>query len=174
MKNNEEIRIFNSDFSKYKDIIASNDARIVTLKEFDHKDPIRSSIRAVLNLGDFARGPISNLIVIDSNKHELVASILGEKLNYLVCETLEKAEYAIRFLENNNLSRLSFIIAEKISDYYKIVNIGLPLGHFELIKYLSYDPRDEKIIRFICSNAFISGIRVYRNVLVQGGGGIIS
>ncbi|MDR1511507.1 MAG: hypothetical protein LBS15_01830 [Endomicrobium sp.] len=41
---------------------------------------------------DFARGPISNLIIIDKSKHELIASTLGEKLNYLVCETLEKAE----------------------------------------------------------------------------------
>ncbi|MDR1784201.1 MAG: chromosome segregation protein SMC [Endomicrobium sp.] len=172
LKNDEEMKIFNSDFSKYRDILASNDARTVALKEFEYKDPIRSSIRAVLSLGDFARGPISNLIVIDKNKRELIASILGEKLNYLVCETLEKAEYAIRFLEDNNLSRLSFIIVEKISDYYKNVSIGLPLRHFELIKYLSYDLRDEKIIRFICSNSFISGSRFYGNVLVQGGGKI--
>lgn len=50
------------------------------------------------NFADFARGgPISNLIVIDMNKHELVASILGEKLNHLVYKTLEKAEYVINF-----------------------------------------------------------------------------
>ncbi|MDR2666423.1 MAG: hypothetical protein LBB92_03210 [Endomicrobium sp.] len=40
---------------------------------------------------------ISNLIVIDMDKHEFVASILGEKLNYLICETLEKASMLLGF-----------------------------------------------------------------------------
>jgi chromosome segregation protein len=43
--------------------------------------------------------------------------LLGEKLNYLVCETSERSERAVKFLEDNGLSRLSFIVAEKIPDF---------------------------------------------------------
>jgi len=172
LENSREIKTLNNDLSKYKDIFASNDARIITLREFDYQDPVRSSIRTVLSLGNVARGPVSSLIDLEENKYELIAAALGEKLNYLVCETLEKAEYAIKFLENNNLSRLSFVIVEKISDSYKNGNLGPPSGYFELVKYLRYEPCDEKVIRFICSDALVYGNRVYGNVVVQGGGKI--
>jgi len=172
LENEGKIKILNNELSKCRDIFASNEARIINLKEFDHQDPVRSSIRAVLSLGDVARGPISSLIDLDESKYELIAAALGDKLDCLVCETLEKAEYAIKFLEDNNLSRLSFIIVEKISESYKNGDIGLPSGYFELINYLKYAPCDEKVIRFICSNIFVCDSRVYEDVFVQGGGKI--
>ncbi|MDR3256049.1 MAG: chromosome segregation protein SMC [Endomicrobium sp.] len=171
-ENEEKIKILDNNLSQYKETLASNEARIATLKEFDQQDPVRSSIRAVLNLGNVARGPISSLIDAADDKDELVASALGEKLNYLVCETSQKAEQAIKFLEDNSLSRLSFIIVEKISDSYKSAYVGLPLGYAELIKYLRYNPEDEKVIRFVCSNTIVLGNKVYGNVVVQGGGKI--
>lgn len=65
-------------------------ARLPTLEEFDQRDPVRLSIRAVLNSGNVARGHVSSLIDADDDKIGLIASILGEKLNYLVCERLQK------------------------------------------------------------------------------------
>jgi len=50
-------------------------------------------------------------------KSNLQRWLLGEKLNYLVCETSERSERAVKFLEDNGLSRLSFIVAEKIPDF---------------------------------------------------------
>lgn len=156
--------------SEYKENLASNESRISTLKEFDQQDPIRSSIRAVLSLGT-VRGPISSLIDADPDKDELIASVLGEKLNYLVCDNTEQAEEAISFLEDNGLSRLSFIIADKIPDTQQAFSMGqLPIGFSEFIKFLRYAPEDEKIIRFICSNTIVSGNKVYGNFIVQGGG----
>ncbi|GHT56540.1 chromosome partition protein Smc [Endomicrobiia bacterium] len=171
-ENEEKLKTFENLLLQYKESLASNDSRIATLKEFDQHDPVRSSIRAVLRLGNVARGPISSLIDADDDKDELVASALGEKLNYLVCDTTEKAERAIKFLEENGLSRLSFIVVEKISDSWQSFGIGLPIGYTELIKYLKYNLTDEKIIRFVCSNTLVFGNRIYGNVIVQGGGKI--
>ena len=171
-ENEEKIKTLENSLSQYKETLASDEARVTTLKEFDQRDPVRSSIRAVLSLGDIAKGPVSSLIDADDDKIELIASALGEKLNYLVCETSEKAERAVKFLEDNGLSRLSFIVAEKISDSRQTPNIRLPLEYTELIEYLRYNPEDEKIIRFLCSNTLISGNKIYGEVVVQGGGKI--
>jgi chromosome segregation protein len=115
--NEEKIKILENNLLQHKENLASSIARVTTLKEFDQHDPVRLSIRAVLGFGDIARGPISSLIYTDDDKYELVASALGEKLNYLVCKTSEKAEQAIKFLKDNGLNRLSFIIADKIPDF---------------------------------------------------------
>jgi chromosome segregation protein len=157
---------------QYKESLASNDSRVSTLKEFDQQDPVRSSISAVLSLGNLARGPISNFIDADENKQELIASAFGEKLNYLVCDTTEKAEQAIKFLEDNGLSRLSFIVDDKISDSVQNSAINLPQGYTELIKCLKYNSSDEKIIRYVCSGALVFGNKIYGNVIVSGGGKI--
>jgi len=173
LENEDKIKILNGSLSHLKEILTSSEARTATLKEFDRRDPVRSSIRAVLDLGNIARGPVSSLIEADEGKYELVAAALGEKLNYLVCETLEKAEYAVEFLEKNGLSRLSFIIVEKISDSHSGSSVtDSHLGYDGLIKYLKYNPEDKKIVRFICSDTFVSGSKVYGNAVIQGGGEI--
>ena len=172
VENEKKVKALENHLLQYKELLASNKSRIATLKEFDQQDPVRSSIRAVLSLGNLARGPVSSLIDADDDKDELIASALGEKLNYLVCDTREKAERAINFLEENNLSRLSFIVAEKISDSHQSSIVGLLSGYTELIKYLRYNLADEKIIRFVCSHALVYGNKVYGNVIVQGGGKI--
>jgi chromosome segregation protein len=172
-KNEEKLNALKNLLLQYKESLASNDSRIATLKEFDQQDPVRTSIRAVLGLGSLARGPISSLINANEDKEELVASALGEKLNYLVCQTIEQAEQAIKFLEENGMSRLSFIIADKISDScYQDTRVGLPAGYTELIRYLKYDPADEKIIRFICCGTLAFANKIYGDVIVQGGGKI--
>ncbi|MCA6072659.1 MAG: chromosome segregation protein SMC [Endomicrobium sp.] len=172
VENEEKVKALENHLLQYKELLASNESRIATLKEFEQRDPVRSSIRAVLNLRNLARGPVSSLIDADDDKDELIASVLGEKLNYLVCDTTKEAELAINFLEENGLSRLSFIVAEKISDSHQNSIVGFPSGYTELIKYLRYNPADEKIVRFVCSNTLVFGNKVYGNVVVQGGGKI--
>ncbi|MDR1433994.1 chromosome segregation protein SMC [Candidatus Endomicrobiellum devescovinae] len=171
-ENEEKRKSLENILLKHKESLASNDSRVSTLKEFDQQDPVRSSIRAVLSLGNLARGPVSSIIDADEDKQELVASALGERLNYLVCDTAEKADQAIKFLEENGLSRLSFIVADKISDSVQNSAIGLPQGYTELIKFLKYNSSDEKIIRYVCSGALVSGNKIYGNVVVSGGGKI--
>jgi chromosome segregation protein len=172
LDNEEKCKSLDNLVLEYKESLASNNSRVATLKEFDQQDPVRSSIRSVLALGNLARGPISNLIDSDESKQELVASALGEKLNYLVCDTGEKAEQAIKFLEENGLSRLSFIVADKIPDSVQSSAVWLPQGYSELIKCLRYNPSDEKIIRYVCLGLLICGNKIYGNVVVSGGGKI--
>ncbi|MDR3071105.1 MAG: chromosome segregation protein SMC [Endomicrobium sp.] len=172
IENEKKLKEFEKLLSCYKEDLASNETRIATLKEFDHQDPVRASIRAVLGLGNIARGPISSLINAQDDKDELVALALGEKLNYLVCNTINEAEQAIRFLEENGLSRLSFIVSEKIKDFKCEPNVEFPAECTELIKCLRYDPEEEKIVRFVCSDMFVLENKIYGDAVVQGGGKI--
>ncbi|MDR2192127.1 MAG: chromosome segregation protein SMC [Endomicrobium sp.] len=168
LDNENKVNALEDKISSLKQELASNDSRMATLKEFDLQDPIRSSIRAVLTL-NVARGPVSGLIDATDDKDELIAAALGEKLNYLVADTVEQAETAIRFLEENGLNRLSFIIADKVPDILP-KTLGLPQGFDELIKFLKYSERDEKIIRFLCGDTVVSGNKLYGAIVVSGGG----
>jgi chromosome segregation protein len=173
-KNEEKCKSLENLLLRHKEFLASNDSRVSTLKEFDQQDFVMFSIRTVLGLKNLARGPVSSIINTDEDKQELVASALGERLNYLVCDTIEKAEKAIKFLEENNLSRLSFIVADKILDSVQNSIVCLPQGYTELMKFLRYNSSDEKIIRYICSGTLVSenGNKIYENVVVSGGGKI--
>jgi vacuolar-type H+-ATPase subunit I/STV1 len=48
-KNEEKIKTLGNSLSQHKETLASGEARIVTLEEFDQRDLVRSSIRAVLS-----------------------------------------------------------------------------------------------------------------------------
>lgn len=173
LANEEKCRVLENTLVEYKKSLASSDSRMATLMEFDQKDPVRSSIRAVLAFNNSIRGPLSSLIDISADKQELIASVLGGKLNYLVCGTPQEADQAVKFLEENGLSRLSFIVSDKIPDTDQNFAAGrLPQGYAELIKYLKYDSSYEKIIRYICSGMLVCGNKVYGDVVVSGGGKI--
>ncbi|MDR3049982.1 MAG: chromosome segregation protein SMC [Elusimicrobiota bacterium] len=167
-ENEKRVDELREKLSSLKEDLASNETRIFTLKEFDQSDPIRSSIRAVLNLG-IARGPVSSLISADADKEDLIASSFGDKLNYLICANISDAEKAVSFLEENSLPRLSFIVADKVNSRPASV-LGLPSGATELIKILHFNSSDENIVKFICSDSIVSGNKVYNGAIVQGGG----
>ncbi|MDR2772003.1 MAG: chromosome segregation protein SMC [Elusimicrobiota bacterium] len=167
-ENEIKAQTYENNLSELKNNLASNQARVETLKEFDKSDPIRSAIRAVVSLG-IARGPVSNLIDLEPEYENLAAAALGEKLNYLICKNVEAAEQAINFLEENNLSNLSFIIEDRISDGQKSSPFKLPVGSFELTSILNFHSDDEKIIRFLCSDAIVSEKKIYSSVIVSGG-----
>jgi chromosome segregation protein len=168
-ENEEKCKSLENLLLQHKESLVSYESRVSTLKEFDQQDPVRISIRAVLR-SNLARGPVSSIIDVDVDKQELVASALGERLNYLICSTAEKTDQAIKFLEENGLRRLSFIVADKISDLVQNFAVGLPQGYTELIKFLRYNSSDEKIIHYVCSGALVFGNKIYENVVVSGGG----
>ncbi|MDR0486078.1 MAG: chromosome segregation protein SMC [Elusimicrobiota bacterium] len=164
-----EIGLLENELDSIKEKIISNESKIETLKDYDKKDPIRSAIRNVINLS-MARGPISALITAQPGKEEIAAAALGEKLNYLICANAADAEKAIAFLEENDLPRLSFIIADRAEALFSNQTLSMPADSFELTKILNFKEEDEKIIRFVCAGAIVANNKIYSQALVQGGG----
>ncbi|MDR1952417.1 MAG: chromosome segregation protein SMC [Elusimicrobiota bacterium] len=171
--NESKLNDFEKKLDEIKNNFSSNQARIETLKEFDKSDPIRLAIRDVVSLG-FARGPFSALIDIDPQNEEIAALALGEKLNYLISKDIESAQRAIKFLEENNLPSLSFVIENRIPQAHNSSAFDLTDGSYELIKLLKFHSADENIIRFLCSDTIVSGKKIYSSFIISGGAKYVS
>jgi chromosome segregation protein len=159
--------------NKFREKMISLESKIQTLREWEEKDPQRASIRAVLTLGiSGLRGPVSSLIRIVPGAEEIAANSLGDKLNYLVCDSVTAAQSAIRHLEENNLGRCTFIVADRVPDAFHNSPIAQPPAGRALISLVQFDPADERVMKFICGETLIDGSTIYGSAIIQGGGQI--
>ena len=147
--------------------IASLEGRISTLKEMDSQDPLKESIKAITDLG-YVKTKVSDIISPDLDRLEIVANALGDKLDYLICENFEQAESAIKYLQENNLCKLSFIVLDKISNDIQIQQSTDDA--VELFKMLNCSPEYEKVGKFLSNGIFVKDNKVYGNAIVFGGG----
>ena len=147
--------------------IASLEGRISTLKEMDSQDPLKESIKAITDLG-YVKTKVSDIISPDLDRLEIVANALGDKLDYLICENFEQAESAIKYLQENNLCKLSFIVLDKISNDIQIQQSTDDA--VELFKMLNCSSEYEKVGKFLSNGIFVKDNKVYGNAIVFGGG----
>ncbi|MCL2389604.1 MAG: AAA family ATPase, partial [Elusimicrobia bacterium] len=149
--------------------LASTLAKVETLEEQNQKDPLHEALSA-LKVINGIKGTLSSLISIDEHKADIIISALGEKLNYVFCETQVQAEEAVKFLEDNSYPRVTFIVNEKLSGYQvkPLGDLGFGTAS-ELSKHLKFAPEYEKAVNFICAQSIVSGNKVYSDVLVHGG-----
>ena len=156
---------------EYSKKIAGLEGRISTLKEFDSHDPIRASIKSLMDSG-YIKETVSSIISPDIDKIEIVANALAEKLDYLICATMQQAEEAIKFLHDNNLCKLTFIVLEKIPNDIQIQQSAD--NAIDLFKLLNCSSEYEKVGKFISSGIFINDDKVYGQAIIFGGGKNIS
>ncbi len=155
--------------SSLKQNIAAIEARISTLKEMAQRDPVTASIKAVIDAG-FAKTTVSSIIAPDEDKIETAAVALGDKLDYLICDTLRQAEDAVKYLKENNLYKLTFLVLEKLPEIQEqTANAGFAKG-VELFKLLNCSKENEKIGRFIAYGTYIDDDKIYGQATVFGGG----
>ncbi|MCB4792443.1 MAG: chromosome segregation protein SMC [Elusimicrobia bacterium] len=156
-----------------KESIVSIESRRQTLLEIEMRDPRKSAARSVLSMGfQGLRGPIRDLITIDDVYQDIVIEALGEKLDYLVSDTVESANAAIKYLEENNLGRVTFLVLERLPEnIHTSTVIHLP-GARSLISMIRYDQTLEKALTFLCGETLVSGNTIYGYAVLQGGGQI--
>ena len=153
-----------------KEKIASLQSKHQTLIEWEEKDPVRHAVRAVSSLGLAGiKGPISALIRIDPGMEETVAAALGEKLNYIVADTMDTAQTAINHLKDNNLGRAVFIILDRLDDVRAFSPIAMPHDARELSSMVTSDADVAKAVKFVCSEIIVSENAFYGFCVVQGG-----
>lgn len=146
----------------------SLESKCAMLREWEQKDPLRTTMRDVLSLNlPGLNGPLSSLIHMEAGKEESVAAALGERLNYMVCDTLATAQAAISHLAANNRGRLTFIIADQVPDTSAAQAGGTPL-----LSQIQAEPAIDRIVRFLAGGIGIDGTTIYAAALVQGGGAI--
>ncbi|GAB1402626.1 chromosome segregation protein SMC [Elusimicrobiota bacterium] len=155
--------------SQLKQNIAGIQARISTLKEMADQDPVRASIKAVTELG-YIKGTVESIIAPDEDKIETVATALGDKLDYLICDTMQQAEDAVKYLKDNNLYKLTFLVLEKLPKLEEQADLNIFNKGTELFKLLNCSKENEQIGRFISYGTYIDDDKIYGQAIVFGGG----
>jgi chromosome segregation protein len=146
--------------------ISGLEAKISTMKEMDAENPIKKAINSVKSLG-FIKYTVGEIISPDLDKIDIVANALGDKIDYLICDTMQQAEDAIKYLLENNLCKLTFLVSEKIANDIQIVS-GTD-NAVELFKILNCLPEYEKIGKFISYGIFVNDGKIYSNAMISGG-----
>lgn len=146
--------------------ISGLEAKISTMKEMDAQNPIKKAVNLVKSLG-YIKYTVGEIISPDLDKIDIVANALGDKIDYLICDTMQQAEDAIKYLLENNLCKLTFLISEKISNDIQVV--PSTDSAVELFKILNCLPEYEKIGKFISYGIFVNSGKIYSNALVSGG-----
>ncbi len=156
---------------EYNKKIAGLEARINTIKEMDAENPIKNAINSVKSLG-YIKSTVAEIISPDLDKIDIVANALGEKINYLICDNMQQAENAINYLNQNNMCRLTFLLADQIADNIQVQ--PSTDSAVELFKMLNCKPEYEKIGKFISDGIFINNGKIYSKAVVTGGAKNIS
>ena len=151
---------------EYNKKIAGLEAKISTMKEMDAENPLKIAINAVKSLG-YIKYTVGEIISPDLDRIEIVANALGDKIDYLICDNMQQAEDAIKYLLDNNLCRLTFLISEQISNDIKIQKSSD--AAIELFKMLNCLPEYEKIGKFISNGIFVNNDKIYSSAVVSGG-----
>jgi chromosome segregation protein len=157
-----------------RESVVSLESKLQTIIEMEQKNPYRSAIRSVLALDiPGIIGPLGGLISINQGFEDVVTASLGEKLYYLICDTVQTANKAIEHLKSNELGRVTFIVTENLPDSASNNYLTQVQGTQTLLSMLKYEPSVEKVLKFLCSEVFVSGNTIYGKAVIQGGGKIV-
>lgn len=144
-------------------------ARLSALKELAEKSKFcRLATQSVLtlNLPEIG-GPLSSIIKVPKENENIVEKMLGEKLNFLVSETQEAAEKAIRYLKENNKGWAGFFILEKISE--KLPPLSRLPKTRNLLEIIGYDAKYKKLLHYLFSSTYFDSTILYSETTIQGG-----
>ena len=160
--------------SSLKEKVISLESKIQMIKEWEEKDPQRAALRAVVSMDmPGVKGPVSSLIRIVPGSEDIVANALGEKLNYLLADSVQAAQQAIKHLEDNNLGRCTFIILERLGENQHSSLVAQPPAARSLFSLIQFDQQYDKVMRFLCADTLIDGFTMYGNAVIQGGSRIV-
>ncbi|MBR3654693.1 MAG: chromosome segregation protein SMC [Elusimicrobia bacterium] len=151
---------------EYNKKIAGLEAKISTIKEMDAENPIKVAINAVKSLGNI-KYTVGEIISPDLDRIDIVANALGDKIDYLICDTMQQAEDAIKYLLDNKLCKLSFVVSEKIPNDIQVQQSSD--SAIELFKILNCLPEYEKIGKYVSYGIFINNDKIYSSAVVSGG-----
>ncbi|WP_413853919.1 hypothetical protein, partial [Candidatus Ruminimicrobium bovinum] len=162
----KEIENLENNENKLKEDRAAAQARIDTLKEMIAQDPVKVAIKTVIEQG-YAKATIGSVIDPKQENISIVATALGSRLDYLICDTKQQAESAIEYLKNNNLVRLTFFVLENIPAEFS--QTQLTEGTMVLFDLLNVSPEYESAVKFISNGIYINDNKIYNGAFISGG-----
>ncbi|MFH1056352.1 MAG: AAA family ATPase [Candidatus Micrarchaeota archaeon] len=121
-------------------------------KAVETVDRIRDEVKGVF-------GTVQQLIDYNQIYSLPVSAALGQRMHYVVVDSVKTAGKAIDLLKKNNWGRLSFIPLDKIQDY-SLSQSDLKLKKRDgavdfLVNLLEFEEKFEKAVRFVCANTLV-------------------
>jgi len=167
----EYVDSITEEYDKLKEKIISINSKIETFKQIEKTDPKLRAIKMLIeNKLPGIKFTVADIIEIQPTYENIVLNAFGDKLNYLICDSVENALNGIEFLKNNKLFPLSFIIMNKIPE----TSLKQPIQELNDIKPLknviNTNSEYEKIIDFLVSGVYFSeNNNIYTEAIITGG-----
>jgi len=171
----QNIEITRTHINKLKENHITLTSRIKALDEIKLDNPKYRAIKSILDYNiPGIHGTVSSILKFQQSHRELVCKALGEKLDYLICDTLTHVTEAINFLKENKLGQCTFVVLEYISNSSNKEPIVELKGEKPIKSYISYDTKWEPLINFLLGDIYVSGDTIYAPGIVTGGSEIVS
>ncbi|MBU0951720.1 MAG: AAA family ATPase [Elusimicrobia bacterium] len=168
----EEIEILELEKDAIKQKYYELNSKMVAVRELQQKNPQLSTVHYILSSNfQGIHGTLNSILSIHDLHEELVSNLLGDKLNYLLCDTLTDAKTVIEHLEQNKKGRATFIILESLPETHSAWKnfLGELRTEKPISSAVTYDPKWEKLVRFVFNNTYFSGNTVYQETVMHGG-----
>ena len=143
--------------------------------EREQNDPYALGARTLIS-SNFRgiHGPLGKIIQVSEPDQPVVRQVLGAHLTDLIADTLEDAQAAIRFLEEQNNGRVRFLVLDRIpprTDQFR--QSGLQ-GERPVMNLIQCDPHFEPALRLLVSDWLVAGNALYGEGIIEGGASLSS
>ena len=146
------------------------EGHLQALQESGSSDPYAAGVQAILsqNLPGI-HGPVGRLLESPSTHKDIVRAALGERSHYLIAETQESAEAAIRYLNDSKKGRARFVVMDRLPEETRKKPLGSLRGERSLIEMVHFDPAYERAIRYLMDGFWVAGSSIYGEGILSGG-----
>jgi len=166
----EEFKNTEIQIGKTKDNYYKSEARMSALKKIQEGSPQLRAIRSLITQAlPGIHGTVGSIIDISPQYTEIVMRAMGEKINYLICDTLKDAQEAIEYLCNNKSGWATFIILDRLPAIPEKNFVGKLYGEKPVISYISYEQKWDRVIKFLVSGTYSYNNMVCAEGLMSGG-----
>jgi chromosome segregation protein len=149
--------------------LAQSQARLEAIEAQGGQNPYWTGAQAVLNANlPGIVGTVRQLFkVTDEAYKPFVEDVLGERLYAIVCEDSAAARAAIELLEGSGRGRARFLVLSSLPG--QLTERAYPDEAKPLLKHLEYDPKHERVLRFLLGESYTLGKTLFGDHWVSGG-----
>ncbi len=149
--------------------LAQSKARVEAIEAQGGQNPYWTGAQAVLNAGiPGVVGTVRQLFKLTDEAYKpFVEDALGERLYAVVCEDSIAARTAIDLLESANRGRARFLVLSSLPG--SLTERSLPEEAKPLLRCIEFEPRHEKVVRYLLGESYTLGKALFGDHWVSGG-----
>ncbi|MBI5630893.1 MAG: chromosome segregation protein SMC [Elusimicrobia bacterium] len=148
--------------------LAESRARAEALEVQGGQNPYWVGAQAALNAGiEGVVGTVRQLFRVEEAYRPYLEDLLGERLYAVVCEDSLVARAAIEMLQASGKGRARFLVLSSLPS--SVAQREYPPEANPLLRHVSFDPRHERVLRFLLREAYALDKALFGEHWVYGG-----